>query len=290
MSRRVPLSEVAPLAEGELLKLGRCCNALVLKIQRVLSQAGQEFSGAACMTQVLSTAKTMADAFDDFVAKRNYSSDTVRAPEEPEGAARPLVGPLDGAIAEATAEETSGAQVLREPTAPEREFYGHSDVVPLSEVLDFVGFTRKTGTLRIFSLLETIVVEFVAGEVVGACSDRPPEGTRVGELLVARGAIARDSLEDFLSHTAERRGRLGEALVAAELVDASELIEALIEQVQGIFNRLVAMEDVEFFFRARAAEEQGEVSALRLHPTQLLLEGARLRDCAELCQELEEGG
>ncbi len=279
MSRKIPLADVAPLAEGELLKLGRCCNALVLKIQRVLAQVGQEWNGAACVAQVLSTAKSMSDAFDDFLAKRNFSSDAVRAPQDALGSASPPAGPLDGAIA-TTPEPGDAAGEFESPSPREREFYGHSDVVPLSEVLDFVGFTRKTGTLRIFAREETLVVEFEEGEVVGACSDRPPLGTRVGELLVSNRAISSDALESFLASTGERRSRLGEALVAAELVTAEELFEALAEQVQGIFNRLVAMEDVEFFFRARPLEHNAERSPLRLNPTQLLLEGARARDAA----------
>ncbi|MBK9383372.1 MAG: DUF4388 domain-containing protein [Planctomycetes bacterium] len=279
MSRKVPLAEVAPLAEGELLKLGRCCNALVLKIQRVLAQAGQEWTGAACVAQVLSTAKSMSDAFDDFLAKRNYSSDAVRAPSDALGGAAPPDGPLDGAIAAAgNGEEAPGE--FESPSAREREFYGHSDVVPLSEVLDFVGFTRKTGTLRIFAVEETLVVEFEEGEVVGACSDRPPLGTRVGELLVAHQAIGSEALEAFLASTGERRSRLGEALVQAGLVTTEDLLEALAEQVQGIFNRLVAMENVEFFFRARPMDGGAERRSLRLNPTQLLLEGARARDAA----------
>lgn len=280
MSRKVPLSEVAPLAEGELLKLGRCCNALVLKIQRVLAQAGEEFSGAACLSQVLTTAKSMSDAFDDFLAQRNYSSDEVRAPVDPEASSPPPSGPLDGAIEAVAPRAEDHAGEFESPTSRAREFYGHSDVVPLGEVLDFVGFTRKTGTLRIFAVAETLVVEFEDGEVVGACSDRPPLGTRVGEILVARGAITSEHLEGFLAGNGERRGRLGEALVAAGLVSNEDLLEALVEQVQGIFNRLVAMEDVEFFFRSRHWEPTGERSQLRLNPTQLLLEGARLYDAA----------
>jgi hypothetical protein len=280
MSRKVPLAEVAPLAEGELLKLGRCCNALVLKIQRVLAQAGQEWSGAACVAQVLATAKSMSDAFDDFLAKRNFSSDAVRAPKDALSGAAPPEGPLDGAIAAAACSGEEDPGEFESPSAREREFYGHSDVVPLSEVLDFVGFTRKTGTLRIFAAAETLVVEFEEGEVVGACSDRPPLGTRVGELLVAHHAIGSEALESFLASTGERRSRLGEALVAAGLVSVEQLLEALAEQVQGIFNRLVAMEDVEFFFRARPLDGAGERSPLRLNPTQLLLEGARARDAA----------
>lgn len=277
MSRKVPLSEVAPLAEGELLKLGRCCNALALKIQRVLAQAGRDFDGAACLAQVLEIATAMSDSFDDFLAMRNFSSDEVRAPQEAPSGAAPAAEALDGAIA-AAAPETAEAFVG--PSTRGREFYGHSDVVPLSEVLDFVGFTRKTGTLRIFARAETLVVEFDDGEVVGAFSDRPPAGTRVGEILVARGAIGAEALEHFLAASDERRPRLGDALVAANLVQADDLYAALEHQVQEIFNRLVEMEDVEFFFRARATAASGESGQLRLHPTQLLLEGARCRDAA----------
>jgi hypothetical protein len=111
--------------------------------------------------------------------------------------------------------------------------------------------------------------------VVYAQSDAPPPGQRLGEILAARGAVAREALEQL---AAERRadGVLGQRLVRQGLVDPAALKQALAYQIQCIFHRL---------FHARGALFQFDegVSVIstddvRLNVTSLLLESARSSD------------
>lgn len=310
MSRKLPLAEIASVAEGELLSLGRACNALTLKIRRVLGQAPEGFSSEAGLRQVLHAAGRMADAFEQFVSARNEAADGVRGrtpepqgmstasepamegpatpPPESEGPRPPEeVGPVASEAAGATAEPPSAEQPPEQPVSEpaeeletasqEPEFSGHSDLIPLGEVLDFIGYTRKTGSLRVFGQDETLIVEFEQGDVVAACSDRPPEGTRLGEMLVARGLVEAGTIQTMVAGEPPSPARLGDRLRGAGLIDAETLQEVLADQIQGVFARLVGMQDVQFFFRSRRTFGATRTQ-IRLNAHQLLLEGLRQRD------------
>lgn len=139
------------------------------------------------------------------------------------------------------------------------------------DVMLHLSLFRKTGALRIKGPQETIDIEIVDGDVINAFSNKTPEGMRLGEILVAHGAVEEDVLSEFLARHKGDKGRLGEALTNEELVTQEQLVAALKQQFQQLFARCFRMKYVTVSFR-----NAGELDApreVRLDVVSLLMEG-----------------
>jgi hypothetical protein len=153
---------------------------------------------------------------------------------------------------------------------------GTTRSITLSEILGFIATLRKTGVLRVSTASESFLVQLSEGHVVYAQADSPPAGQRLGEILLARGALTRAALEREMRERSDPDEILGRRLVARGVVTREDLKIALSFQIQCIFHRL---------FHARGALFQFDenVTAIRtddvrLNVTSLLLESARSSD------------
>jgi len=153
---------------------------------------------------------------------------------------------------------------------------GTTRSITLSEILGFIATLRKSGVLRVSTKTESFLVQLEAGHVVYAQADAPPPGQRLGEILVARGALRPELLEGVLAASEGSEEILGQRLVQAGLVSSEDLKLALAFQIQCIFHRL---------FHARGALFQFDEAVIairtddvRLNVTSLLLESARSSD------------
>src|SRR2546430_8599900 len=72
---------------------------------------------------------------------------------------------------------------------------------------------------------------------------RPPRSTlfpyttlfrslRIGEILLAHGAVTREKLEEALASQGERGGRLGEVLVSLKACSEEQVLKALAAQLE----------------------------------------------------------
>jgi len=152
--------------------------------------------------------------------------------------------------------------------------FGAGSVIPIHELIGFLGTVGKTGILRIETSRESFLLEFSSGDIVHGESSRTSEGERLGDLLVSQGAIERADLERVLEGGSRRR--LGHALLEKELITAQHLTAALRAQIQSLFVRLFREEAQGFSFWGGPPlhAERG----VRLNSTSLLLEGARYSD------------
>jgi len=164
---------------------------------------------------------------------------------------------------------------------------GRSEMISLVEFVSFLGTLRKTGVLRVESGDRDFVVELREGQVVYATSASIEPAHRVGELLVAAGAIRRDHLEEALGKVGDDE-LLGEALVRLGLIDPEARARALTLQSQHIFDR---MHGVGSGFDFQFDEDARIVSRvdISLSVSHLLLEGARRLDEARVRREEEVG-
>jgi hypothetical protein len=148
---------------------------------------------------------------------------------------------------------------------------------PFVPVPDFIGFLcaqRKTGILEVATAAATFSLELDAGDIVHAHSNHTPDGQRLGDILVAQGAIGRDALEE----TCKTLGgmRLGEALLERNLLTPEGLLTALEFQIQLLFNRMFEAATLGFTFWDGPPIHA--YKRVRLNATSLLLEGARVSD------------
>ena len=98
----------------------------------------------------------------------------------------------------------------------------------------------------------------------------------LGELLIARGELGIDDLEEVLATGVGEGAMLGSALVAHGKVTPEALRAALQHQVQSIFHRVFQAEDAVYQFDEGVALRVPE--DIRLNVTTLLLESARTSD------------
>lgn len=164
---------------------------------------------------------------------------------------------------------TSGVCILK----------GTSPEFAIPSLFQFLERNAKTGVLRLTMSGENIEFEIVDGEIVHAVTDRRPEEERLGSLLVARGAISREQLDEFLAKADGRT--MGEAMNADQLVSMEDLQGALSQQIQMLFSRVFATTEASFAFY-EGTRRQRELPA-RCNVVQLLLESARVKD--ERCRD-----
>lgn len=164
----------------------------------------------------------------------------------------------------------------RVPVAHDRDgFHGYSWAIALPDLMGFLQLQQKSGVLRANIGSEVVALVFDRGDLLHASSDNSPPGSRLGEILVAQGAIDRAGLEQFVLRYATTPGRLGDALASEGLISREALRRALDEQVEGIFRRLFRATNAYYTFREGHSEAN---ATIRRNVCQLLLETCRVRD------------
>ena len=152
---------------------------------------------------------------------------------------------------------------------------GHSHAVGIPEVLGFLASLEKSGTLRIHTREENYLIQLEQGSVVYTQGDDPPAGERLGEILLAQGSVEDRDLERAMA-TAPDEQVIGHTFLREGVVDETQLRHALTHQVQLLFRRIFAAQDVSYQF------DEGirivPPDDIQLNVTSLLLESARLSD------------
>jgi len=165
------------------------------------------------------------------------------------------------------------------PPSPEHTlgFLGHGTAVPIPELVGFLGSIGVGGVLKVSTKKELFFVEFSQGHVVHAEATRAPLGQRLGDLLVAQGAIDRIVLEEIAAEGIV--WKLGRRLLDEGHITRDQLVRALRTQIQLLFCRLFREVARSFTFWT-GPPLCGEIG-VRLNSTSLLLEGARASDEAK---------
>lgn len=113
----------------------------------------------------------------------------------------------------------------------------------VSEVLQFLAFSRRTGTVKIWLPDELVSIDVRDGHVVDLTSDNGPPQFHLGEILVRQGALTRDQLDRYLRKRGTSRTRLGRGLRRAGLINRKRICAALREQLLMALARCIASED-----------------------------------------------
>ena len=153
---------------------------------------------------------------------------------------------------------------------------GSTGAIPLSSLVSFLADVNTSGVLRIYAPDENFVLQFENGYLIYAFGDNPPEGTRLGEVLVSQGAINKADLVRVLDEGWNSSETLGGMLVREGYVEAAQLQTALEAQIQELGSRLFAHDDARFRFYPN--EKVIESQDVRINVMGLLLESARMRD------------
>ncbi|MCC7172828.1 MAG: DUF4388 domain-containing protein [Planctomycetes bacterium] len=153
---------------------------------------------------------------------------------------------------------------------------GSTTTMTVADLLGLLGGMAKSGVLWVQSNGETFSIVLQDGVVVHAASDRSPAGLRLGEILVAQGALTQEQFSAFLARYRTAAGKLGGVLEREEIVTRAQLSAALEYQVHRLFERLMAQDNATFVFTERPAESSDH--RLRISVPMLLLESCRTQD------------
>jgi hypothetical protein len=153
---------------------------------------------------------------------------------------------------------------------------GHASVASVSEVLGFLSAMGKSGVLWVDVPQESFLVQLKDGAVVYAQGDNPPQGQRLGEILVRQGAVEAEDMRHALRQAADASEVLGAYLVRSGTITPAHLSRALADQAQMIFHRMFGNPEASYHFEdgVRMVDSQD----VRLNVIQLLLESARVSD------------
>src|SRR5881398_3423966 len=69
-------------------------------------------------------------------------------------------------------------------------------------------------------------------------------GLRIGEILLAQGAVTREKLEEALAAQGERGGRLGEVLVSLKACSEEQVLKALAAQLELPYQMRIASDEI----------------------------------------------
>jgi hypothetical protein len=164
----------------------------------------------------------------------------------------------------------------RPPDPASASLFGDGRVISVGDMLGLLSSVSKTGLMWVITARERFLLQLESGAVVFAQSDRPPVGSRLGEILVTRGALEAGQLEQAIVKSRAEGLPLGAWLQQQDMVTAFELRSALALQVQQIFNRMFASPQATYLFEdGRRLASPDDV---RLNIVQLLLESARASD------------
>jgi hypothetical protein len=148
------------------------------------------------------------------------------------------------------------------------------------DVFQLLDLTRKTGALRIRSALRDNdgVVQFRNGRVVGA--SMRDENHRLGQMLVKAGRVTAEELLGALKiriQPGETR-RVGEILVALGAISQRELDRQVRRQVESVVFELLSWSEGYFSFEEGVSEFDEGDDATALTAEALLMEAARRID------------
>ncbi|MEZ6005105.1 MAG: DUF4388 domain-containing protein [Planctomycetota bacterium] len=158
-----------------------------------------------------------------------------------------------------------------------KSLQGNGAVMELPDLIGMIGAQGMTGVLSLTLPQEVVQLHFEQGELVHAYSENAPGNMRLGEILVAQGAIERERLDSLLFCHENSPQMLGEILLGGGVVDPEALTTALGYQIQCLFDRLF-MHRRQAQFRFVPGLPEATAQRAKVNVLGLLLESARNYD------------
>ncbi len=157
--------------------------------------------------------------------------------------------------------------------------------VSVTDVMQFIHFGRRSGTLTLTRAGERAMLGFHCGRLMSA---QAPSTPRVGQMLVERGLLEPRVLDAAVAAQGSGPGRrsLGQVLVSRGAIDADALRSVVADQIKLAVNEVLVWDTGTFDF---AVDDLSPIDDIVLYPSDVLpepdvntqmvlLEAARLFD------------
>ena len=152
---------------------------------------------------------------------------------------------------------------------------GTLHTMPLTDLLQWLGSARKTGTLAVRSTRYTKRIYLKEGRIISSASDDPTE--QLGQFLLSRGSITEDQLRKGLETQAKTHVLLGKILLMVGALEEDELKRMLVMKAEETLFSLFLWTDAHFEL------EEGELPRdlfvpISLDVQDVLLKGLTMTD------------
>lgn len=172
--------------------------------------------------------------------------------------------------AESIPELVEGLEAMAREGKSEADFKGHFTRTDFPRLLYRYAVTKATGRMHLSSGSKRKEIFWLKGRPEYVTSNLRSE--LLGEYLVERRVISRDRLNEALSRLSEFGGRLGDALLALNLLTPHDLFTALSAQVRSKVLEVFGWADGEYAFY-RDERTTAQIVPLELGAWRLINEG-----------------
>jgi len=147
---------------------------------------------------------------------------------------------------------------------------GNLSTMSVSDLLQFLAASRKTGMLRFDRAKIVKEIYFEDGVIVGANSNDPKE--YLGQLLIHYAKLDESQIKAALEIQRASGGRLGEILVTTGVLPQSEVLQILRVRTLDIIYELFLWEDAHFEFYDNKRPPDFFVR-IEVQPTKVIMDG-----------------
>ena len=147
---------------------------------------------------------------------------------------------------------------------------GNLSTMSVSDLLQFLAVSRKTGMLRFDRAKIVKQIYFEDGVIVGANGNDPKE--YLGQLLIHYGKLDESQLKAALEIQRESGGRLGEILVSTGVLTQEDVLQILRIRTLDIIYELFLWEDAHFELYDNERPPDFFVR-IEVQPTKVIMDG-----------------
>jgi hypothetical protein len=147
---------------------------------------------------------------------------------------------------------------------------GKLSTMNVSDLLQFLAAGKKTGMLKFNRSKINKQIYFESGLIIGSHSNDPKE--YLGQLLIHYGKIDETQLKTGLETQRKSGGRLGEILVATNVLTQDEVLEVQRIRTLDIIYDLFIWEDAHFVLHDNEPPPD-YFFRIEIHPTKVIMDG-----------------
>jgi hypothetical protein len=146
----------------------------------------------------------------------------------------------------------------------------------LADILQLLCFQKKTGALIVEGRFDRVKILFKDGNIVAIESRRRLESNRLGRILIKKGLLTQEELEEVLKQQPLTGLKLGEMLVQKGL-PAEVIIESLTKQMTESLIQVLQWKEGYYEFKPEGVSISKELP-ISLDTQHMLMEGLRVLD------------
>ncbi|MDA8326577.1 MAG: DUF4388 domain-containing protein [Nitrospiraceae bacterium] len=146
----------------------------------------------------------------------------------------------------------------------------------LTDILQLIYYQRKTGILTVEAGFDRVRIFFYEGNIVFVESSKRAE-SRMGKLLLKKGLIKGEDLENALRQQKTTGAKLGNILVRIDAISADSLKETLVQQFTELISYLFTWRQGRYEFKPQGIPIDKDVP-ISLDTQHILMEGLRILD------------